>query len=75
MLKINETRFLNFFESLKEFNATPNNGYTRRAFSEEDLNTIQWLEETLKEYDLCTDPPKSGHGFRGLFVCQSIVMI
>ena len=56
MLKINETRFLNFFEELKQFNATPNNGYTRRAFSEEDLNTIQWLEETLKEYDLCTDP-------------------
>lgn len=67
MLKINETRFLNFFEELKQFNATPNNGYTRRAFSEEDLNTIQWLEETLKEYDLYshTDSVKNVFGQYG----------
>ena len=67
MLKINESRFLGFFEELKSFNDTPDNGYSRTVFSETELLTLRWFEDTLKSYELYdyTDSVKNVFGRYG----------
>ncbi|MBU6113490.1 Zn-dependent hydrolase [Mammaliicoccus lentus] len=62
-MNINGDRLESLFEELKVYNDTPNQGYTRRVFTETEEQSLLWFEEVLKENQLYSHKDRVGNIF------------
>lgn len=51
-MEINDKRLESLFDEIKQFNDTPEIGYTRRVFSSTEEQSLSWFEKILKENNL-----------------------
>ncbi|WP_239749013.1 MULTISPECIES: M20 family metallo-hydrolase [unclassified Mammaliicoccus] len=62
-MEINDKRLESLFDEIKQFNDTPEIGYTRRVFSSTEEQSLSWFEKILKENNLYSYTDEVGNVF------------
>lgn len=62
-MEINDKRLESLFDEIKQFNDTPEIGYTRRVFSSTEEQSLSWFEKILKENNLYSHTDEVGNVF------------